>query len=195
MKGYLDNLKRYPFAHLAILILLPLALIWGSFKRTEIPKEKTFSLFFAVETFDHQKTAEGLEEALRKYNIESFQEYGDSPVRDPLNFSSALESRGLILSDLLVLPESSITEGFCAYGLSPWKETSSTDLVYGTTSYGKEIHSKEKRDSLLATYLTYEKEEPYYLCISKRSVHYEDYLKKEESLLEEVMEQYTHEQE
>lgn len=183
MKNVLHKIGKDIWAYVACVIVVVLAWSWVFSFLTRIKTEEKVSVFIGSYSAAFEKSEELNADKPEYLKVVEVNAYS---VKDNM-FATFLSVFGYEVGDILILPESCLSEegcaGYYAEISDAYKahfEGLGADLGYYNSTagktYGIKIHDKESKESLIdcIEYGEGEDEENYYLLFNKKSVHLSD---------------------
>ena len=149
-----------------------------------------FSIFITSNEIHREEMASSFNDIIANNGITELTIFNESPETNLL-YDDELFTKGIAMSDLLIVPESKMNENFALNNLHNYKYLVENGLNYGEErkqTFGLKIFDNTIRTSPLDELINFEyKEENYYLVISSNSYHYSDYISNDDSLLKSMI--------
>ena len=190
MKTILLNIKKHLIIYIVAIILVPIALCLTFELKTKTPKKEIFSIFITSNEIHREEMVSSFNDIIINNGITELTIFNESPETNLL-YDDELFTKGIAMSDLLIVPESKLNENFALNNLHNYKYLVTNGLNYGEETkqtFGLKIFDNTIRTSPLDEFINFEyKEENYYLVISSNSYHYSDYISNDDSLLKSMI--------
>jgi len=191
MKNKFKYLKSEFYKHIGIyllgIILVPTLILTVSYYKTRIQETEKFSLFFTTDKIESQNLHNELQTTLKDFHLLQNYQYKSSIKNQAATYLSDLETYGISLSDFMVIPNRYATQDFFANYTVAFKDYYEDGISFGSekpVTYAIRVMNHETKTSFLEEFINYElDDEDYYLCISKNSFHYNNYINNNDSVL------------
>lgn len=179
MKAFLKKLEKNIWFYIAWLVLVIIIWDWLLGLLTRFSADEKVGVFIGCYSESFEKEQEVNDSRPDYLKAVEFNVYKVSEIY----FDIRLEYHGLEESDILILSESSISEGyfyenFCEISLRYQTEISNLGVYTAEDGkvYGLKVHDKQTHESLISCldYGEGEKEENFYLLFNKNSLHLSD---------------------
>jgi len=187
-KAFFSGVYKHLGVYLFGVLIIPAIILTTSYYKTRIQEVEKFTLFFTTDKIENELLHEELNSLFKDYKLLQENQYMSSIVENSLdNYKNDLDYYGISLSDFIVVPESIATEEFLAYNVNSYKDYYENGISYGDANkvtYAIKVFDHTTQTGCISDIVHYElTDEDYYLCISKNSFHYNDYLKSNDSVL------------
>lgn len=192
MKNSIKYFKSSFYKHLALyvlgIIIVPTIILTATYYKTRVKETEKFSLFFTTDKIQSQNLHNELQEVFKDFHLLEDYQYRSSIVKQTETaYLSDLETYGVSLSDFMVIPSRYATEDFFANYTFGFKDYYEDGISFGTetkVTYAIRVMDHVKQTSYLEEFINYElTDEDYYICISKNSFHYNNYINNTDSVL------------
>jgi len=187
-KYFKSNFYRHLGLYLLGIVLVPATVLTVSYYKTRIQEIEKFSVFFTTDNLESQAIHDELQLVLGGYNLLQDYQYVHSIVNEnETTYLSNLEQYGYSLSDFMFIPERYATKDYLSRYAAAYKDYYLDGISFGDTepvTYAIRVYNSTLQSGYLTEYMNYElDDEDYFLCISRNSFHYNNYLKDDYSVL------------